>query len=65
MHQPARLEHVDGALLGPAVEDVPPDALVGGGVGDGDALLRMPLEGDQADVAVAHGALAEEVDAVF
>lgn len=65
MDQPPRLHHVDGAALGPLVESLPVLALVGCGVGDGDEGCGGPLEGYDADVGVAHGRLAEEVEAVF
>ena len=65
MNQPTRLQHIDRSILGPPVQSVPVHTLVSGGVGDGNAFIGIPFECDQADVAVAHGALAEEVDAVF
>lgn len=65
MHKPARLHHVYGSRLGPILDLLPIHALVRGGFGDRDAALGLPFKGDEADVAVAHGGLAEEVNAVF
>lgn len=35
-----------------------------GDVREGDTVQRVPFVGDEPDVTVAHGALAEEVDAM-
>lgn len=65
MNEPAGLQHIDGSLLGPVIQSLPIDALMCCGVGDRDPVTRAPLEGDEPDVAVTHGTLAEEIDAVL
>ena len=65
MNKPARLQHVDGSVLRPPIQMVPIDALVGCGVGNGDSVGGAPFKSDQADVAVAHGALAQEIEAML
>jgi hypothetical protein len=65
MDQPTWLHHIDCPSSSPLVDLLPVFAFVGSGVGDGDEGCGGPLEGDDADVGVAYGCLAEEVEAVL
>ncbi len=57
MDEPPWLEHVDGAVLAPAVELLPINALMRCRVDDGLQAILSPDVGNQAYVAVAHGRL--------
>ena len=65
MDQPARLQHVDSSVLRPLIQLVPVHALVCRSVSNRDPVGRAPLECDEPDVAVAHGALAKEIDTML
>lgn len=64
MHQ-TQLEHVHRILVRPFIQLLPVHALMGRRVGDWQSACLGPLEGDEADVAVADGGLAEEVETVL
>ncbi len=65
MNEPTWFHHVDGTGLGPFIQSLPVYTLVRCGVCDWLQVCGGPLECDEPDVAVAHGCLAEEVEAVF
>lgn len=65
MNQPTRLQHVYGSIFRPPIQLVPIDALVSRGVRDGDLVGGAPFESDEADVTVAYGALAEEIETML
>ena len=57
--------HIDGARLGPRLKLLPVNALVRGGIGNGNQGGRRPLKGDEADVAKTHDGLPEKVDTML
>lgn len=57
MDEPSWLEHVDGAVLAPAVQLLPVDALMRRRVDDGLQAILSPDVRNQADVAMTHGRL--------
>lgn len=61
----AQLEHIYRILLRPVVQLLPVDAFVGCSICDWNAAGFAPMECDDADVGVAHGGLAEEIEAVL
>lgn len=64
MHEAER-ERVDGIPLRPVIQLLPIDAFVARGVCNGQAAGLGPFKGDETDVAVTHGSLTEEVEAVL
>ena len=64
MHE-AQREHVHRVLPLPVIQFLPIGAFVCGGICDWQAAVFAPIECDEADVGVAHGGLAEEVEAVL
>lgn len=64
MHK-AQSEHVHRILLRPVLHFLPIYAFVGGSICDWHAAGLGPVECDEADVAMAHRGLAEEVKAVL
>lgn len=64
MHE-TQVEHVHRILLRPVIQFLPVDAFVDGSICDWQTGGLGPMECDQADVAVAHRGLAEEVEAVL
>ena len=65
MNQPTWLQHIHRSPFRPSFQLVPVDALVGGCIGYGNPIMRTPLECDKADVAMAHGALTQEIYTMF
>lgn len=65
MYEPTWLHHVDRAGARPVIQYLPVDTLVHSGVGNRNPTVIVPLKCNQTDVAMAHGGLAKEVDAVF